>query len=350
MSITKENTSFEQFQQQLQIKIEEQKKGKVEISNNDYYKLQVLRFIIVAGNGAFNALYGWTLGYNILSCLLLASVMFSGDWALSLLHQITSSTKKAYKYSGIITKLGLIFLSLVAGTSFMLGIKHAQNVQSSRVGQLQEELSINQEKFREFGLTRTAKRVRKIQAELEMEKERVGANFSSVNAFPMYLAKMTGYRYESIALGLNISWIAILLFTGMSLSAQLGMVWCSQKAFAIGKELTSEVEMQEKLERAHLKVIQKRKKTINEASTIVLKNEVSNKSLGKPQQTQQSTKTTKPRSLTRDTETVGKAGTRFEEVAQAVREGEFKPTISNIKRFAKCGTATAQKYRQQLIQ
>ena len=349
MSTHNIHASFSEFQAELETRIQEKKKGKIEITNSDYAKLQVLRFVIVAGNGAFNALYGWSLGYNILSCVLLAVVMFSGDWALSLLHQITSSTKTAYAYSGFVTKAGLIFLSLVAGTSFMLGIKHAQDVKSSRVGELQEELEVNKEKFRELGLTRTATRIRLIQAELNKERERVGANFSAANAFPMYLAKVSGYNYEAVSLGLNVLWIAVLLFTGMSLSAQLGMVWCPKKAKAVGKEITEALLAQAKLEEAHLKALQRRQRTAFKVQAMV---EQSHKLQGQEKdlrkhERQQGSRASK-RAPTRDTGTSGKLGARYNEVVKAVREGKLKPSLSKIRSFARCGSNTAHSYLKQL--
>lgn len=349
MSTYNISTSFNEFQAELNQRIKEKKKGKIEVSNSDYTKLQVLRFVIVAGNGAFNALYGWSLGYNILSCILLAVVMFSGDWALSLLHQITSSTKKAYAYSGMITKAGLIFLSLVAGTSFMLGIKHAQDVKSSRVGELQEELEVNKEKFRELGLTKTATRIRLIQAELTAERKRVGANFSPANAFPMYIAKVSGYDYETVALGLNVLWIAVLLFTGMSLSAQLGMVWCPKKATAIGRELTQSLHAQAKLEEGHLKALQRRQKTALKVQSMIEQSyglEKRGADSEKPQR--QAVRPRRERAPTRDTGTQGKTGARYDEVVEAVQTGKLKPSLSKIRNFAKCGSSTAHSYLKQL--
>ena len=181
------HTSLHTFQVELQKQIEEKKKGKVEISNSDYLKLQILRFIIVAGNGAFNALYGWSLGYNILSCILLVAVMFSGDWALSLLHQISSSTKQVQNYSSKITKAGLIFLSLVAGTSFMLGIKHTQDIKNSQIPLYQENINRLNAVYERTHNTRARVAREEEQEKLQKEKERIG-DFSPANAFPAYLS------------------------------------------------------------------------------------------------------------------------------------------------------------------
>ena len=349
MSTYNISTSFSDFQDELNQRIEEKKRGKVEISNSDYFKLQVLRFVIVAGNGAFNALYGWSLGYNILSCILLASVMFSGDWALSLLHQITSSTKKAYAYSGGVTKAGLIFLSLVAGTSFMLGIKHSQEVKNSNIPLIQENIARLNRVYEETHNTKARVAREEEQEKLRMEKERVG-DFSPANAFPAYLAKATGWDYEMVAMALNVLWIAVLLFTGMSLSAQLGMVWCSKKARAIGKEITDALKTQAELEKAHAKALAERQKIAQEVQGMIEQSYglgEQETSLGKSQRAQ-STKPRKQRAPTRDTGTQGKIGARFEEISSAVRAGELNPTIANIRQFASCGTATAQKYQRRL--
>ena len=249
--------SLEGYQKELQRKIEEEREGKVQLSNMSYYKLQILRFLIVGGNGAFNALYGWSLGYNLLSCFLLAIVMFSGDWALSILHQINSCNERTYQGTTLATKSGLALLSLVAGTSFMLGIKHAQDIKDSRITELQAELVLNQKKFNELGLTRTASRIRIIQSELETERQRVG-NFSPANALPQYLSRLSGYPYEGIALVLNILWIAVLLGTGISLSAQLGMVWCPAKENQIAKELTQSLRTRAAIEHSHAAAIKER--------------------------------------------------------------------------------------------
>ena len=245
MSMTR-IASLEEFQKEFDRRLKIARQGKVELTNGEYWRLQILRFVIVGGNGAFNALYGWSLGYNLFSCILLAAVLFSGDWALSVLHQITN-TKQSFVRNSSITKSGLIFLSLVAGTSFMLGIKHAQDIKDSRIPNLEHELILNQEKFREFGLTKTATRVREIQNELQKERTRVG-DFSPANAFPKYASEISGIEYEILAVGLNVLWIAVLLFTGMSLSAQLGMVWCPLMARRIGRALGAEIRDQMRLE------------------------------------------------------------------------------------------------------
>ena len=349
MSTHRISTSFSEFQDELETRIAEKKEGKVEVSNSDYTKLQVLRFVIVAGNGAFNALYGWSLGYNILSCILLASVMFSGDWALSLLHQITSSTKKAYAYSGMVTKAGLIFLSLVAGTSFMLGIKHSQEVKNSNIPLVQENIARLNKVYEETHNTKARVAREAEQAKLRAEKERVG-DFSSANAFPAYLAKATGWDYEVVAMALNVLWIAVLLFTGMSLSAQLGMVWCPSKANTIGKEITDALKAQAKLEKAHFKALKSRQKVVSEMQGMIEESyglgeqEIS---LGKSQKPR-STRPRKQRAPTRDTGTEGKLGARYDEVVEAVRAGELKPSLAKIRSFAKCGSSTAHNYLKQL--
>ena len=349
MSTYNISTSFSDFQDELNQRIEEKKRGKIEISNSDYTKLQVLRFVIVAGNGAFNALYGWSLGYNILSCILLASVMFSGDWALSLLHQITSSTKQAYAYSGGVTKAGLIFLSLVAGTSFMLGIKHSQEVKNSNIPLIQENIARLNKVYEETHNTKARVAREEEQEKLRVEKERVG-DFSPANAFPAYLAKSTGWDYEVVAMALNVLWIAVLLFTGMSLSAQLGMVWCPSKANAIGKEITGALKAQAKLEKAHFKALKSRQKVVSEMQGMIEESYglgEQETSLGKSQKAQ-STRPRKQRAPTRDTGTQGKLGSRYDEVVEAVQTGELKPSLAKIRSFAKCGSNTAHGYLKQL--
>ena len=261
-------TSLDEFQKEFQAKVEQEKSGKIEITNTDYYKLQALRFIIVGGNGAFNALYGWSLGYNVLSCFLLAAVMFSGDWTLSLLQQITTSTKRAYYGVGTITKFGLIFLSLVAGTSFMLGIKHAQEIKNSNIPIIEENIRVLNNKYQETSNTKARQAREKEQEKLLREKERIG-DFSPANAFPAYIAQSLGWDYEQVSTALNITWIAVLLFTGMSLSTQLGMVWCSTKERSISDDLTHRIREQARRERTHAKALAQRLQTAQEVQRLI---------------------------------------------------------------------------------
>jgi len=255
-----EINSIKDFNKILQKRIEAAKKGKIEVTNSDYRKLCILRFVIVGGNGAFNALYGWSLGYSAISCILLSLVMFSGDWALAVIHQITKSSESVYKKSSQMTIVGLVFMSLVAGSSFMIGIKHHQDVQASRVGGLETDLRDNQKKFRELGFTHTAERIKEIKKELRAERKRVGADYSSANALPMYISKFTGVNYEGVSVILNFVWIAVLLATGMSLSAQIGIVWCSIKEKAAGNEIMKQAKMIAKMQRKVAKVVRSKAK------------------------------------------------------------------------------------------
>ena len=155
------------------------------------------------------------------------------------------------------------------------------------------------------------------------------------------LSKTFGWEYERVAIGLNITWIAVLLFTGMSLSAQLGSVWCPIKSRQVGKDLTASLNAQTRLEEAHVRALQRRKNTEIKLQNLNFSNEkMQRKKIflrGK-------------RSATRDTGVEGTTAVRFEEISNAVQSGELKPTISSIRNFAKCGTATTQKYKKKLEQ
>ena len=369
--------SLDDFQKQFQARVEIEKEGKIEVTNSDFYKLQALRFVIVGGNGAFNALYGWSLGYNVLSCVLLAIVMFSGDWALSLLHQITTSTKQAYAGAGLVTKTGLIFLSLVAGTSFMLGIKHAQEIKNSNIPLIEENIKILNAKYEETSSTKARQAREAEQEKLQQEKARVG-DFSSANAFPAYLAKAFDWSYEKVAMALNITWIAVLLFTGMSLSAQLGMVWCPARERAISNDLTHRAKEQARREKAHAKALAARQKVVREMHALIaessqLQEVEGQEPVGKPEPIQERAPLTiievaeslpancdiawekpKPKrasSLKRAPRKQLDPRTKrppYEAVKQMVVNGQVKPSQAAFVRLG-MGARVASDYRQQMI-
>lgn len=250
-------SSFDGFQKELERRITSDKEGKIEVPNSTYYNLQFLRFVIVGGNGAFNALYGWSLGYNVVSSILLAAIMFSGDWALSLLHQLTPSPKNSFYYASASTKLGLVILSLFAGTSFMMSLKHAQDIKRSDIAVIEQNITVLNAKYEETSNTRARIAREREQEKLRREKERVG-DFSSANAFAAYLAKTFQWEYEQVTIVLNFTWIAVLLSTGMSLSAQLSLVWYPKRATKIGQELTQSLREQTALENSFADALDKR--------------------------------------------------------------------------------------------
>ena len=62
----------------------------------------------------------------------------------AVITQLTSKTRSIHFLSKLAV-LGLFFLSLTAGISFMLSQRHAQDVSNSRVGQLEKQISVNTE-------------------------------------------------------------------------------------------------------------------------------------------------------------------------------------------------------------
>ena len=306
------------YQALIQAKIEEEKRGKKEVSSFDYFKLQILRFLIVGGNACFNAFYGYSLGVSFISMILLAITFFSGDFALSIITQLTTKTR-SINFLSKLAMLGLFFLSLTAGISFMLSQRHAQDVNQSRVGQLEKQIAVNTDLFERYHKTITANRISSLKVELEAERTRVGENYSSANALPLYLSKYLQTDVETISLWLSGFWVLVLLITGLSLSSLSNLLWSPWHEKRLVNSVIAKIKTQKDLN-------YKLEELTDEPSK--------DKRQGKP---------TEKRSPTFDTGTEGKNSIRYHRIKKKILNQEVKPTIPALKGLG-IGTHTAVTY------
>ena len=202
------------------------------IVTNWYYSSLFITMIIIVGClSAQNALYGVGQGTTILSMVVFGAMYFAGDWALATLMGLSERQMSA-RFLQVLSAAGLILLSFTAGLSFMLSQQHQKDIEHSRIASLEKDLAINQEKFREFGLTRTANRINDIKAQLKDERSRIGADHSSTNALYVYTSKLTGYSFESVSFAIRALWISVFIVTGMALSTLLSLITCPFKESA----------------------------------------------------------------------------------------------------------------------
>jgi hypothetical protein len=237
----------------------------------------------------------------------------------AVITQLTSKTRSIHFLSKLAV-LGLFFLSLTAGISFMLSQRHAQDVSNSRVGQLEKQISVNTELFSKYHKTITANRISSLRAELEAERERVGANHSSANALPLYLSMYLKTDVETVSLWLSGIWVVVLLVTGLSLSALSNLLWSPwhEKRLIDGiiKQIQTKNELNSKLE----KLTEKPKQPNNREP-----------------------KTSQRRSPTFDTGTEGNNSIRYHKVKERIKNQDIKPTVKAL-RSQGMGTHTAINY------
>jgi hypothetical protein len=205
--------------------IEKIKKGKKEVSDAQYMTITIVCFVLVFCLASQNAHYGFDQGSTFYPSLILCVMYLVGDCALATITSIFAP-KRGTLFLTIFVCVGLFLLSLTAGVSFMLSQQMTNDIKASRVDALENELRINEEKFQEMGLTKTAQRVREIQEELQREKERTGANKDSSNAIYIYIAKYMNESYETVSFFVRAFWIFVFIATGMSLAALRGLLWC----------------------------------------------------------------------------------------------------------------------------
>lgn len=226
------------------LELKKAKQGKKEVDDQTYFSICFVTFLVVSCLASQNAFYGWEQGAAIVAMVLLAVLYFSGDWALALIVSVFAPKWAAIVLAGIVA-VGLFLLSLFAGASFMVSQQSSNDVASSKVGALESELKVNQEKFSELGLTKTAERIRTIQSELAEEKKRTGADKSSSSAIYVYIAKFTGFTYELVSFVVRATWIFVFILTGMALSALRGVLWCPH----LEKKTIKNIEKKAKLQK-----------------------------------------------------------------------------------------------------
>ena len=199
------------------------------IVTNWYYSSLFFTMLIIVGClSAQNALYGVEQGTTIASMVVFGAMYFAGDWALATLMGLSEREVSA-KFLQILASSGLVLLSFSAGLSFMLSHQHQKDISNSQIISLERDLAINQEKFQELGLTKTANRITNIKAQLQEERRRVGANHASSNALYVYASKLTGYSFESVSFFIRSIWISVFIITGMALSTLLSVITCPWK-------------------------------------------------------------------------------------------------------------------------
>jgi hypothetical protein len=307
------------YQVLIQTKLEAEKAGKKEVSTFEYFKLQVLRFLIVGGNACFNAFYGYSLGVSLVSMVLLAITFFSGDFALAVITELTSKTR-SINFLSKLAILGLFFLSLTAGMSFMLSQRHSKNVENSRVGELEKQIAINTELFSKYHKTITANRIAFLRSELEAERARVGANYSSANALPLYVSKWLKIDVEIVSLWLSGLWVLVLLITGLSLSAVSSLLYSPWHERRLINGVITQIKTQKELNSKLEKLTDKPKKPRSPED-----------------------KSRERRSPTFDTGTKGDNSIRYHKVKEQVTNGKVKPTVPALKSLG-IGTQTAVSY------
>jgi hypothetical protein len=312
------------YQAIIQTKLETEKVGKKEVSTFDYFKLQTLRFLIVGGNACFNAFYGYSLGVSLVSMVLLAITFFSGDFALAVITQLTSKTR-SINFLSKLAILGLFFLSLTAGMSFMLSQRHSKNVENSRVGKLEKQIAINTELFSKYHKTITANRITSLRGELEAERARVGANYDSANALPLYVSKCLKTDVEIVSLWLSAIWVLVLLVTGLSLSALSSLLWSPWHERRLINSVLAQIKTQKELNSKLEKLTDDPKKPRNPEG-----------------------KTRERRSPTFDTGTEGNNSIRYHKIKEQIQKQELKPTITALKKQG-IGSDTAVNYLRSMV-
>jgi hypothetical protein len=314
----------------------ELKAGRLEVSNAQFVILCLVLVVIVGCLAAQNALYGYSQGSTFAAMVLLAVMYFAGDWALATLTSMSTRAKSAGVLC-FIAKAGLVLLSVTAGVSFMLSQQHAKDVSNSRVASLEAQIAINQEAFQKYQKTITAERLERLNAELEAERARVGANHASSNALYVYVAQLSGFSFELVSFSIRTLWTVVFIITGMTLSSLLGLLWFPWRESWAYSRLLSRERAQLKRAKAHLKLLKQ-----HAALELEAQEECSNKSAQPKENKNQ-------RAPTRDTGTQGSISHRYKEVRRKVSGGELNPSVSSLKRLG-MGTNTAQDYLKQLHQ
>lgn len=221
------------------------KEGKKEVSDAQYRCIWLIGFLIVGCLAVQNGLYGVGQGNELLGMTVLAILYCSGDFALSIIVSIFANAKST-KVLSFFAGLGLFTLSLTAGVSFLLSQQHTKDVRASRVGELEQQISVNREIFAQYHKTITAERIDRLEAQLVRERARVGANHSSSNAIYTYLSKLMGWSYEGLSLAIRTLWIFVFILTAMSLSALRGLLWSPGKELAACRALERKLRQENK--------------------------------------------------------------------------------------------------------
>lgn len=355
----KSNTVFSQ-------EIQKAKEGKKEVTNGQYRWIGVVGFIIVSCLALQNGLYGWGQGAMIVGMVVLAIMYFAGDWALSSITGMFAPQWASWILAGIAV-VGLFLLSLTAGVSFMLSQQHAKDVQTSRVGELEEELAVNREKFKEYGKTITATRIRAIQAELEAEKVRVGANHASSNAIYGYIAKLWGWSYESVSLLIRSIWILIFIFTAMALSALRGMLWCPAREKAFCKALEKKFKEENRQVKRELELQAERQRVAQEMQALISESyglPQTQEAVGEREQVGKAQLSIEPSRTAMEKQKSKKVGPRknaklrdvdprtkrppYKLVKTKVIEGEIKPRVRALTALG-MGAEEASKYLKRML-
>jgi len=331
---------FTDLEQQIQNKIQQQKEGKREVSDTQFFTLFVALVVIVGVLALQNGMYGYSQGSTIGAMVLLGVLYFTGDVALAALTSL-ETRKATVGVLTFFTKAGLITLSLVSGLSFMLSEQSSNDRNNSRIGALESQIAANEAAFRQYGKTITADRLMELNRQLDRERARVGADHAASNAIYAYIANYTGYSFEVVSFSIRAFWVAIFIFTGMCLSALMGLLWCPFKEARAFKGALKEQRRTMARQRAQLRIVQARSQLEAEREAISAGGSVARK---KPSYS----RSQGGRAPTQDTATNGQTIHRYQEVRERILGGSLKPSISAVRKGAGCGTATAISYLKQL--
>jgi hypothetical protein len=330
---------FTDLEQQIQNKIERQKEGKREVSDTQFFTLFTALVVIVGVLALQNGMYGYSQGSTIGAMVLLGVLYFTGDVALAALTSL-ETRKATVGVLTFFTKAGLIALSLVSGLSFMLSEQSSNDRNNSRISSLESQIVTNESAFRQYGKTVTADRLMELNRQLDRERARVGADHAASNAIYSYISNYTGYSFEVVSFSIRAFWVAIFIFTGMCLSALMGLLWCPFKEARAFKGALKEQRRTMARQRAQLRIVQARSQLEAEREAISAGGSVARK---KPSHSR-----SQERAPTQDTATNGQTVHRYQEVRERILGGSLKPSVSAVRKGAGCGTATAISYLKQL--
>ena len=329
---------FTDLEQKIQNKIERQKEGKREVSDTQFFTLFTALVVIVGVLALQNGMYGYSQGSTIGAMVLLGVLYFTGDVALAALTSL-ETRKATVGVLTFFTKAGLIALSLVSGLSFMLSEQSSNDRNNSRISSLESQIVTNESAFRQYGKTVTADRLMELNRQLDRERARVGADHAASNAIYSYISNYTGYSFEVVSFSIRAFWVAIFIFTGMCLSALMGLLWCPFKEARAFRAALKEQRRTMARQRAQLRIVQARSQLEADREAISAGGSVARK---KPSRSSQG------RAPTQDTATNGETIHRYQEVRERILTGALKPSVSAVRKGAGCGTATAISYLKQL--